>query len=108
MAIEVTCECGKLFRAKDEYAGRRGICPACRREFVIEVPIDPPVDIAAPCVERTVHLPLVRISDTVDLPSLLNWKRSENSQPRGQPGGSDCRRIKARLRRSWTSVRVFR
>jgi hypothetical protein len=38
MAIEITCECGKRFRAKDEYAGRRGICPACRAEFSIPVP----------------------------------------------------------------------
>jgi hypothetical protein len=35
MAIELVCECGKVFRAKDEYAGRRGICPACKAEFVI-------------------------------------------------------------------------
>jgi hypothetical protein len=37
--IEITCECGKLFRAKDEYAGRRAVCPACKREFIIQVPI---------------------------------------------------------------------
>ena len=38
MAITFTCECGKEFRAKDELAGRREICPACRREFVITAP----------------------------------------------------------------------
>ena len=36
MAIKVTCECGKRFQAKDEYEGRRAICPACRREFVFQ------------------------------------------------------------------------
>lgn len=29
MSIAVTCSCGKSFRVKDEYAGRRGKCPAC-------------------------------------------------------------------------------
>ncbi len=37
MAIEITCERGKQFRAKDEYAGRRAVCPACKRELIIEV-----------------------------------------------------------------------
>ena len=30
MAINITCECGKRLRAMDEYAGRKGICPALR------------------------------------------------------------------------------
>jgi hypothetical protein len=38
MAIEVWCACGKRFRAKDEYAGLRGMCPACKRIFEIPVP----------------------------------------------------------------------
>ena len=42
MAIEFSCECGKRFRARDEYEGRRGICPACHREFVIQR-LGPPV-----------------------------------------------------------------
>jgi len=52
MPIKVTCECGKRFQAKDEYEGRRAICPSCRREFVfqargvpafIELPDPPPL-----------------------------------------------------------------
>ena len=39
MAINITCKCGKQFRAKDEYAGRRGLCPACKREFLIPTAI---------------------------------------------------------------------
>ena len=42
MAINITCKCGKQFRAKDEYAGRRGLCPSCKREFFIEPPIELP------------------------------------------------------------------
>ena len=49
MPIEITCECGKRFRAKDEYAGRWGTCPACRREFMVPAPTDlGQVDIAKP------------------------------------------------------------
>src|SRR6476660_9932428 len=37
MAIQVTCEkCGKQLRVKDEYAGRKGKCPACGA--VIQIP----------------------------------------------------------------------
>jgi hypothetical protein len=36
--MKYTCECGKQFKAKDEHAGRRAICPACRREFRFPVP----------------------------------------------------------------------
>ncbi len=34
MAIEFTCDCGNRYRANNEHAGHRGICPACKREFV--------------------------------------------------------------------------
>jgi hypothetical protein len=36
MAIRAVCECGKKFEAKDEYEGRRAICPSCKREFVFQ------------------------------------------------------------------------
>ena len=32
-----SCGCGKRFTARDEYAGRRAICPRCRREFIFPV-----------------------------------------------------------------------
>ena len=35
MAISVTCECGKQFRVKEEYAGKRAKCPECGRPVVI-------------------------------------------------------------------------
>ena len=41
MPIEVSCQCGAVSRAKDEYAGRKAICPSCKRELMIEAPIDP-------------------------------------------------------------------
>jgi hypothetical protein len=49
MTIEVVCECGKQFNARDEYAGRRGLCPACKRIFDVPVPgavIEPPLALA--------------------------------------------------------------
>jgi hypothetical protein len=36
MSIHAVCECGKRFKAKDEYEGRRAICPSCRREFIFQ------------------------------------------------------------------------
>jgi hypothetical protein len=36
MSIHAVCECGKRFKARDEYEGRRAICPACRREFIFQ------------------------------------------------------------------------
>lgn len=44
MAIRITCQCGKRIRAKDEYEGKRGICPACHREFLIVAAVADPVD----------------------------------------------------------------
>ena len=36
MSIHAVCECGKRFKARDEYEGRRAICPSCRREFIFQ------------------------------------------------------------------------
>jgi hypothetical protein len=36
MPIQAVCECGKKFQAKDEYEGRRAICPSCKREFIFQ------------------------------------------------------------------------
>ena len=38
MAINYTCQCGKQFRFKDEYAGNRVACPACKQEIEIPLP----------------------------------------------------------------------
>src|SRR5687767_3358540 len=35
MAIAVRCECGRLFRARDEHAARRTKCPGCNAELLI-------------------------------------------------------------------------
>ena len=29
MAINIKCKCGKMFKAKDEHAGKRFPCPQC-------------------------------------------------------------------------------
>jgi hypothetical protein len=34
MSIKAQCECGKRFKTADEHAGKRAVCPACKREFV--------------------------------------------------------------------------
>jgi DNA-directed RNA polymerase subunit RPC12/RpoP len=35
MAIKLTCSCGKRLRTKDENAGKRLKCPACRSIVLI-------------------------------------------------------------------------
>lgn len=49
MSIELHCEhCGKLVRAPDEAAGKRGVCPACHQSVYIPTPADrlEPLDLA--------------------------------------------------------------
>jgi hypothetical protein len=59
MPIEVVCRCGKRFFAKDEWAGRTGLCPACMQEFVVPLPVvlesvNPQVAVeATPAVETS-------------------------------------------------------
>ena len=38
MAIKVSCTCGKTISAKDEFAGRRVKCPACKEPLRIPKP----------------------------------------------------------------------
>jgi hypothetical protein len=38
MSITFTCACGKALEARAEHAGRKSICPACRRQVVIPAP----------------------------------------------------------------------
>ena len=42
MPIQVTCECGRQFQAKDENVGRRFSCPNCGRELVVPKGSDDP------------------------------------------------------------------
>lgn len=47
MAIEFHCEhCGKLVRAADEHAGKRGKCPGCQQSVYIPNPEIEPLPIA--------------------------------------------------------------
>jgi cell division septation protein DedD len=38
MTIEFTCECGEIFQVEDEFAGRKGRCPTCKRIMVVPDP----------------------------------------------------------------------
>ena len=50
MTIEITCECGKRLRTKDEHAGKRVKCPACGRPLLLPqaAEVDHPVGRRAP------------------------------------------------------------
>lgn len=43
MAIEFLCDCGKRLRTGDQYAGKRGKCPACGAVVSIPQPIIPEI-----------------------------------------------------------------
>ncbi len=38
MSIEVRCPHGHVFKVKDKYAGKRGLCPMCQQRVVVTVP----------------------------------------------------------------------
>jgi hypothetical protein len=35
MSVVVDCKCGRQFKVKEEYAGRKGHCPACGTQFTV-------------------------------------------------------------------------
>ncbi len=43
--IDVTCECGKKLRARDELGGRWVRCPACKNELLIPLPEPTEIDL---------------------------------------------------------------
>lgn len=76
MAIAFTCECGQVLRANDGHAGRRVICPTCRREIVVPVPTGP--DQATPVVKpEPPSFPAIR----VDLRDLAFLRAEDPQQP---------------------------
>jgi hypothetical protein len=38
MGIKVECPHGHVFKVKDKYAGRKGLCPHCPGQVVVQVP----------------------------------------------------------------------
>ncbi len=44
MPIPFACPCGRAFRVKDEYAGKKTKCPACAAVLTVPVPPPPTVD----------------------------------------------------------------
>ena len=38
MGIQVECPQGHIFRVKDKYAGKKGLCPHCEGQVVVRVP----------------------------------------------------------------------
>lgn len=39
MGIQVKCPHGHIFKVKNKYAGKRGLCPHCTEQVVVEVPV---------------------------------------------------------------------
>jgi hypothetical protein len=38
MGIKVECPNGHVFKVKDKYAGKKGLCPQCEGQVVVQVP----------------------------------------------------------------------
>lgn len=38
MGIQVRCPHGHVFKVKDKYAGKRGLCPHCTEQVIVQVP----------------------------------------------------------------------
>ena len=38
MGIQVECPNGHVFKVKDKYAGKKGLCPHCEGEVMVQVP----------------------------------------------------------------------
>ncbi|HEY2584411.1 MAG TPA: PrsW family glutamic-type intramembrane protease [Tepidisphaeraceae bacterium] len=77
MPIEVSCECGGRFRAKDELAGRRVKCPKCGAVLTIPTP---PIDLSdfdeEPSVKQHVPLPTRPASAADD-----SWDNDDDDAP---------------------------
>lgn len=41
MGIQVECPNGHVFKVKDKYAGKKGLCPQCEGQVVVQVPAMP-------------------------------------------------------------------
>jgi predicted nucleic acid-binding Zn-ribbon protein len=42
MGIQVQCPNGHVFKVKDKYAGKKGLCPKCEGQVVVQVPDELP------------------------------------------------------------------
>ncbi|MFO0789354.1 MAG: hypothetical protein U0805_07850 [Pirellulales bacterium] len=38
MGIQVECPHGHVFKVKDKYAGKKGLCPHCEGQVIVQVP----------------------------------------------------------------------
>ena len=38
MGIQVECPNGHVFKVKDKYAGKKGLCPHCEGQVIVQVP----------------------------------------------------------------------
>jgi hypothetical protein len=55
-SIIVSCQCGKSFKAKSEFAGKTAICPACGKPLVIGSPSKAETQTANPTPATTLEV----------------------------------------------------
>src|SRR5436305_13694484 len=61
MSIVVSCQCGRSFKAKDEWSGRRAKCPGCGTPLIIPTPA------AAVPPDELFHQPARTDEETYDI-----------------------------------------
>jgi RsiW-degrading membrane proteinase PrsW (M82 family) len=117
MAIQLTCDCGKHLRAKDELAGKRVKCPSCGK--VLQLPqlaieaedgaynLEPPgptrsapTSPSAPPVRRTIKSERPATPEDVTSPSPDYETQDEEERPR-----APVRKIRKTVRRRKTAYR---
>jgi hypothetical protein len=87
MSIAYTCECGKRFRAKDERAGQRAMCPKCHREFRFPVLSEPDITPLMPSEFSQVQIE-EEDSPVVTFPPLPPQQASVTIPPPTAAGGT--------------------
>ncbi len=82
MAIEFHCEhCGRLVRAADEHAGKRGKCPTCHQSVYVPTPSDvlEPLRLA-PIDEQAEHERQRLVQDAAQLAQALRGERESPTE----------------------------
>ena len=73
MGIQVECPNGHTFKVKDKYAGKKGLCPHCEGQVIVQVPD---------------ALSTTPASDVLQREAIARRQASHNSAPQSSSSGS--------------------
>src|SRR5262245_45546669 len=84
MPIQVTCDCGRSFRVKDELAGRKVRCTGCQSVLSVPPAAAPQAPASQPATPRDVDEEALSILLT-ETPGAVVSRRAESSQSEAPP-----------------------